>query len=133
MQRHTTFQEASLLILRFVLAAIFLYAGVLKFGFWSAPPEGMPMGMINLMRFLAVVETVGAIAVLVGFLTRWASAGLGIIMVGAIFMMQFTMGVGFVTAQGAGWNFPLAVLACSVPLMAFGPGCWSVDAVWGKQ
>jgi uncharacterized membrane protein YphA (DoxX/SURF4 family) len=63
-----------------------------------------------------------------GFLTRWAASGLAIIMVGAIFIMQFVMHVGFATPVGPGWNFPLVVFAGCVVLMAFGAGRWSVDA-----
>lgn len=132
MQSSMTFQDAALFVLRLIIAAIFLYAGYAKLTFWSAPPEGMPTGMVNLIKFLSIVEPLGGLAIAIGFLTRWAAAGLAIIMVGAIFIMQFMMGVGFSTAQGPGWDFPLAILGGCLVLMAFGPGTWSVDAM-GKK
>ena len=40
MQPYTKIQDTALLVLRLVVAAIFLYAGSAKWPFWSAPPEG---------------------------------------------------------------------------------------------
>lgn len=120
-------QDVALLVVRLIVAAIFIQAAWAKFVFFS-DAMGMTPSMVHLMQFLAVVEMLGGIAVLVGYLTRWAACGLGIIMVGAIFYLQFWMGMGFTTATGAGWNFPLAILAACVALKAFGPGAWSLDA-----
>lgn len=132
MFRSATFQDLTLLLLRLITAAIFLYAGYAKFAMWSAAPEGMSAGMWNLMRFLAVVEPLGGLALIAGFLTCWASAGFAVIMVGAIALMQFMMGVGFMTPAGPGWAFPLSILGCCLALMAFGAGRWSVDAWWKR-
>jgi uncharacterized membrane protein YphA (DoxX/SURF4 family) len=60
-------------------------------------------------------------------LTRWAAAGLIIILIGAIYVSQFVYGIGFVTPTSAGWNFPLAVMAGCLILAAFGAGKWSID------
>lgn len=128
MKHTTTFQDSSLLALRLAIAAIFVYAGYAKIGMWSVAPEGMSSGMVLLMKLLSIVEPLGGVALAVGFLTFWASAGLAIIMLGAIVLLQFTMGVGFATAQGAGWNFALMTLVGCIVLMAFGAGRWSVDA-----
>jgi len=128
MRPYTKLQDAALLILRVITAVIFVYAAYAKLPLWSGTPEGVSTGMANLMKFLSIIEPLGALAVLVGFLTRWAATGLAIIMVGAIYVMQFTMHIGFATPTGAGWNFPLAVLpGCIIPV-AFGAGSWSVDA-----
>ena len=124
------FQDASLLILRLIIAAIFIYAGYAKFSFWSAAPADMSAGMVYLMKFLSIVEPLGGIALAVGFLTCLAAAGLGIIMVGAVLIMQFMMHVGFMTPQGPGWSFPATLLAACLVLKAFGPGSFSVDARW---
>jgi uncharacterized membrane protein YphA (DoxX/SURF4 family) len=125
--KYTKNQNLALLILRIIVAAIFFVAAYYKFSFWSSPPQGMSQGMINLTRFLSIAEPLGALAVLIGFLARWAAAGLAIIMLGAIYVSKFTYGIGFVTPTGPGWNFPLAVLSCCFILMAFGAGNWSAD------
>jgi putative oxidoreductase len=129
MQPYTRFQETALLALRVIVAAIFLYAGYAKWGFWSAAPEGMSAGMVNLVKFLSIVEPLGGMALIAGFLTRWAAAGLAIIMVGAIFFLRFTMQAGFFTTpQGAGLDYNLLILGGCMALVAFGAGSWSVDA-----
>ena len=133
MQPYTRFQDTALLVLRLIVAAIFLYAGYAKLSFWSTAPEGMSASMLNLVKFLSIVEPLGGVALVVGFLTRWAAAGLGIIMVGAIFFLRFTLQTGlFTTSQGAGLDYNLLLLGGCIALMAFGAGGWSVDARVGK-
>ena len=132
MQSYTKFQEVGLLIVRLIVAAVFLYAAYAKLGLWSGAPEGMSDGMVNLMKFLSIVEPLGALALIIGFLTRLAASGLAIIMVGAIFIMQFVMHMGFATPQGPGWSFPLVVFAGCIMLIAFGAGRWSVDSIRKK-
>jgi len=78
-------------------------------------------------RLLSIAEPLGAFAVLIGFLTRWAAIGLTIIMIGAIFVTQFVFGIGFVTQTGPGWDMPLMVLAGCLILLTFGAGAWSID------
>lgn len=129
---YTKSQDSVLLILRLMVAAIFLYAGYAKWGFWSATPEGMSAAMLNLTKFLSIAEPLGAIALVVGFLTRLSSALLGVIMIGAIFIMQFTMQIGFSTAQGPGWDFPLMILGGCIVLTAFGAGSFAVDTLLKK-
>ena len=115
--------------MRVTVAIIFLFASWAKFSFWTAAPEGFPAGMIILIKFLSIAEPLGAVAVLIGFLTRWAAAGLAIIMIGAIIILQFTMNTGFFTTpQGLGWDYNLLILAICVVLVSFGGGIWSVDA-----
>lgn len=133
MQPYTRLQEAALVVLRVIVAAVFLYAGYAKWPFWSAAPGDMSAGMVNLVKFLSIVEPLGAAALVMGFLTRWAAAGLAIIMVGAIFFLRFTMQTGlFTTPQGTGLDYNLLILGGCIALMAFGAGGWSVDAIRKK-
>ena len=132
-QRYTKAQDTALLVLRLVVAAVFLYAGTAKWPFWSAPPEGMSVLLLNVMKVLSVVEPLGSLAVVLGVLTRWAAAGLSIIMVGAIFFARLTLHAGlFTTPQGTGLDYNLLILASCVALIAFGAGAWSLDAVRKK-
>ena len=133
MQPYTRLQDTALLVLRLVVAAVFMYAGSAKWPFWSAPPEGMSVLLLNLMKFLSIVEPLGSLALLLGFLTRWAAAGLAIIMVGAIYFARVTMRAGlFTTPQGTGLDYNLLLLAGCIALVAFGAGRWSVDAIRKK-
>lgn len=129
----TKFQNAVLFLLRIVCAAIFLFAGFAKWSFWSAPPEDMATGLVNLIRFLSIVEPLGAAALLLGFLTRWAAAGLAIIMVGAVFVLRFTMQTSFFTTpQGLGFDYNLLIFGNCIALIAFGAGDWSIDEMRRK-
>jgi putative oxidoreductase len=129
--RYTKVQETSLLLLRLIVAAIFLYSSYAKWQYIATSPE-MPAGMLYLIKFLIVVEPLGAIALLAGFLTRWAAAGLGIIMVGAIVMLKFSMGTAFFTSQAPGLDYNALILGACIALVAFGAGKWSVDAMRKK-
>jgi putative oxidoreductase len=120
-------QNLALIILRIVIAALFFVAAYYKIPFWKGETLGMSAGMVNLMKFLSIVEPLGALAVLIGFLTRWAALGLAIILLGAIYVTKITYHTGFVTPAGPGWNFPLTAFACCVVLMGFGAGNWSVS------
>lgn len=126
-------QNIALLALRLIIAMIFLYAGYAKLFIWSGTPEGVSLNMANLIKFLSIVEPLGAVALIAGFLTRLASSGLAIIMAGAIYFLYSTMNVGlFTTPQGAGWDYNLLILGGCIALAAFGAGKWSVDAMQKK-
>jgi uncharacterized membrane protein YphA (DoxX/SURF4 family) len=127
MNAYTKYQNVALLVLRIVTAAVFYVAAYVKFPFWSHVPEGISPFMLFTTRLLSIVEPLGATAVLVGLLTRWAALGLIIILLGAIYVSQFVYGIGFVMPTSPGWNFPLSVLAGCIILTAFGPGKWSID------
>ncbi len=131
--QNTKFQDGSLFVLRFIVGAIFLYAAYGKWGVLPAGAAGMSGGMVGLLWFLTIVEPLGGVALLAGFLTRWAAAGLAIIMVGAIAFLRFAMGTSVFTSQtGTGLDYNLLILGCCVALMAFGAGKWSLDAAWRR-
>jgi uncharacterized membrane protein YphA (DoxX/SURF4 family) len=89
--------------------------------------------MHNIVRFLSVVEPLGGVALILGFLTRWAAAGLCIIMVGAIFYAKLTLHAGlFTSPQGTGLDYNLLILAGCFALIAFGGGSWSIDTMRKK-
>ncbi len=130
MKHSATFQDAALLLVRFTIAAIFLYVGGYgKLFIWYTPPEGMPASMVLLMKFLSIVEPLGGIALITGFLTRWAAAGLAVIMVGAVLFLRFmTQSAWFTSPTGSGIDYVLLILAGCIVLMAFGGGRYAVDA-----
>jgi len=85
--------------------------------------------MGQFMIFIGIAETVGAAAVLVGLLTKWAALGLGIIMAGAIYKKIDEWHVPFTTMENTGWEFDLIILATCIALMTFGAGTYSVDTL----
>lgn len=127
MKSYTNYQNAGLLILRIVTAAVFYVAAYYKFPFWSHAPEGTSAFLLFTTRLLSIAEPLGATAVLLGFLTRWAALGQVIILIGAIFVSQFVYHIGFTMPTSPGWDFPLSVLAGCFILLVFGAGKWSID------
>jgi putative oxidoreductase len=127
MNAYTQSQNAALFFLRIVTATIFYVAAYFKFPFWSHAPEGISPFMLFTTRLLSIAEPLGATAILLGFLTRWAALGLIIILLGAIYVSQFVYQIGFVMPTSPGWNFALSVLGGCLILAAFGPGTWSTD------
>ena len=129
------FQDATLLILRIIIAIIFFHAGIAKLFLWSIEPmEGLPVWLHYMMLFLSIAEPIGAAALVAGFLTRTAAACLAIIMVGSIPVSHFLMGVPFFTApQLPGWDANLMILGGCLALAAFGAGRWSVDGLLPRQ
>lgn len=134
MKSCTRFQDGSLALLRIVVGAVFIWAGYAKLFIWSAPMEGMTPVMINLTKLLSIVEPLGGLALVLGFLTRWAAAGLAIIMTGSLYFVFYVYKASLFTGmQGIGADYNILLLAGSVVLMAFGAGCWSVDALCCKK
>src|SRR3989344_2149286 len=99
------FNDWGLLALRVAVGVIFLYHGIQKRAMWKMQPsEQMPASMLSLLKFLSVVEPLGGLAVLFGFLTQLAVAGLGFIMVGAIWMKITKWHVPFAAQDKTGWE-----------------------------
>ena len=94
------------------------------------PSPQMPPKMLSLMKFLSVVEPLGAVAVLSGFLTQLAALGLGIIMIGAIVLKKKMMKVPFTAQDKTGWEFDLMNLAGCVALYFLGAGSLSLDRLF---
>lgn len=125
-----TQQNLALLFLRLIVGAIMIWAGYAKWFIWTAPMEGMEQYMIYLTKLLSIVEPLGGVALILGFLTRWAAAGLAIIMAGSLYFAYYVFGAGFFTGQaGTGIDYNILILAGCTTLLAFGAGKWSVDSM----
>jgi len=118
----------ALVALRLGVGASFLAHGIQKSAMWKMQPSAqMPAGMLSILRLLSIVEPLGAVAVLVGFLTQPAAAGFAIIMLGAIRLKAVQMHRGF-TGDG-GWELDFMLLAAAVALFISGAGRLSLDRV----
>ena len=116
---------------RIGLAAIFILAGWNKIGGYEGTAGYMEsMGVPGiLLPAVIALELLGGIAVLIGFMTRFAAVGLAVfsLLAAALFhfdpadQMQFIMFMKNIAIAG---GFLL--------LAANGPGCYSVDA-WRQR
>jgi putative oxidoreductase len=126
-------QNLSLLILRLIIASIFIAAGYGKFPMWSGNPYNLGSFDLNLTRFLSIAEPLGALALILGMFTRLAATCLAVVMAGAIYYCMVVYKLGFFPAGTAGWSMPLCIMGGCIILATFGAGSWSVDASRGKK
>ena len=124
------FADLGLIALRIALGAIFWVHGIEKWSVWKEQySEKIPAGKVRERKFLSIVEPLGAVAVLAGFLTQLAAVGLGIIMVGAIWLKAGIRREPFSDPKThkVGWEYNLIILAATVALFISGAGRLSMD------
>ena len=118
----------ALLALRLGVGVVFLVHGTQKWAMWKMQPSTqLPAGMLSVLRFLSIVEPLGGLGVVFGFLTQPAAAGLAIIMIGAIRLKAVQMHKRF-TGDG-GWELDYILLAAAIALFISGAGRLSLDRV----
>ncbi|MEN9912813.1 MAG: hypothetical protein RLY66_221 [Candidatus Parcubacteria bacterium] len=114
-------KDAGILLVRIALATVFIFAGVAKLmvindiiGFFAV--IGIPAW---LTWIVAIVETLGGVAMLLGIYTRFFGVGLAIIMATAYFTVH--MQQGFAASQ------PVIVLfLIALAVVATGPGKYAL-------
>jgi len=82
---------------------------------------GIPAAMVS-AYIVTLVEFLGGISLIVGFLVRWWSALLAVVMAVATFVVHLPN--GFTGEGGYEWTFVL--FFALVSLMLSGPGAWSL-------
>lgn len=114
-------------LLRIVTSLLFIEHGTQKF--FNFPPTDMEMNLSGLMLVAAILETVGGLLMLVGFLTRPVAFVLSGFMAAAYWMAHAPQ--SFFPVNNGG---DAAILYCFVFLFFVfaGAGAWSVDASRGK-
>jgi putative oxidoreductase len=134
-----TENEYSALILRLVLGVVMFPHGAQKlFGWFGGNGFGGTMhhftenmGIPYLVALLVVLaESLGAIGLVVGALTRIAAFGIGCVMAGAIVTVHWQYGFFMNWAgnkAGEGFEYHILALGISLALLLRGAGALSVD------
>ncbi|MED4586949.1 DoxX family protein [Brevibacillus choshinensis] len=128
--------EWSALILRLIAGLTFLIHGIDKFQMGLGNVAGFfgTMGLPAFIAyFVAFLELIGGIALILGLGTRLFSAVMVVIMAGAILTAKLS--IGFLSGQaGAGYELDLALLAMTLSLAISGSSKYSLDgALFGKK
>jgi len=113
--------DISLLILRLVVAAIFIYHALPKLKNASGMSQmmGMPAGMIFM---LGVVEFASSWGMILSFYIQIAAFLLAMVMIGAIYFKIVKWRVPFGAMDKTGWEFDLILLAVNILLLVNGGG-----------
>jgi putative oxidoreductase len=124
--------DVALLALRLILGAAFVLHGLPKLSHLTTWTEHiLPGTPAWLTAFDALVEFVGAIALIVGFGTQVAAALIAADMIVAIFVVLIPHGAVFVTGPRGAPTFELELTYCVIALglVLMGAGSISIDAL----
>ncbi len=139
-----TSPDAAALVLRLTLGGVMFAHGAQKvFGWFGGHGFSGTMQHFTenmdipaMFAFLAIMaESVGAVALLAGALTRVAALGIGTVMVVAAAMVHGKHGFFMNWSgnqAGEGFEYHVLALAMAVALMIKGGGLASVDAAWWR-
>lgn len=89
------------------------------------------LGMPAVLAFLVIIgEFFGSIALIIGFLSRVAALGVGVIMLGAVVMVHAANGFfmnWYGNQEGEGFEFHILALGIAIAVTLKGGGAFSVD------
>lgn len=132
------------LVTRHFLGAVFLPHGLQKtigafggHGFSGTMDFMTGQGMPWIVALLVVAgESLGALGLITGFLTRLSAFGIAAIMAGAIAMVHGKMGF-FMNWDGSqageGFEFHLLAMGMALALVIGGAGRWSIDGLIARR
>ena len=141
----STQDDVAPLVMRVMLGVVFFPHGAQKVLGWFGG-HGLngtldfftqTMGISLVFAVLVIVaEFLGALGLIVGFLTRVAAFGVASVMTGAIIMVHFKHGFFMNWAgkqAGEGFEYHLLAIALAVALMFTGGGKASIDSFLSRK
>ena len=139
-----TRDDVGLLVARLALGIVILPHGLQKtLGLFGGPGfSKMMVGFVgmeipSIIAFLVIMaESLGALGLIIGFMSRLAAFGIGLNMLGAIFMVHLPNGFfmnWFGTKQGEGFEYHILAIGLCLVVLIGGAGKWSVDKLLVKD
>ena len=133
-----TSNDVAFTVLRLVVGVIFFAHGAQKllgwfggYGFQGTMGFFEHMGMPAPVAFLIIcTEFFGGLGLIVGLLSRIAALGIGVEMIGAIFLVHLPNGFFMNwagTQKGEGFEYHLLAIAAAAVLLLRGSGAFSLD------
>lgn len=117
----TQFTDLSLLLLRLMVAAVFVTSGWTDVKDPKERAESIGLTPAFTM-FLGVAELAGGLGVGFGVFTQLAAIGLILIMLGAIQKKIFVWHTGFWGKKASGWHYDLMLVLMNVVIACTGGG-----------
>ncbi len=115
------FADLALLLLRLVVAVVFLYSGLSHVR--DPVGRGKSIGMSpGFTRVLGLTEIAGALGVALGVLIQPAALGLIFVMLGAIQKKLFVWRTGFWGEGSSGWHYDLLFVVANLVIATTGGG-----------
>lgn len=139
-----TDQDFAVFIARIVLGFVMLPHGLQKSlgmfggsGFTGTVDFFVGSGIPYFVAVLIILgESLGALGLILGFLSRLCALGIAIIMLGAIFMVHLPNGFfmnWFGSAAGEGYEYHMLAVGLAFVVLIKGGGKWSVDSAISEE
>lgn len=115
------FTDLSLLLLRLMVAAVFVTSGLSHVR--NPKERSKSIGMsVGFTMFLGVAEIMGGLGVAFGVLTQLAAIGLILLMLGAIQKKIFVWHTGFWGEKSSGWHYDLMLILINLVIVCTAGG-----------
>ena len=139
-----TDQDFAVFVARIVLGFVMLPHGLQKLlgmfggsGFTGTVDFFVGSGIPYFVAVLIILgESLGAVGLILGFLSRLCVLGITIIMLGAIFMVHLPNGFfmnWFGSSAGEGYEYHILAVGLALVVLIKGGGMWSVDGAISKE
>ena len=117
------FTDLALLLLRLMVAAVFLASGWGHVSKSEARSKSIGMSQ-GFTIFLGIAELAGGLGVAFGVLTQLAAIGFILIMLGAIWKKVFVWHIDFWGEKNSGWHYELMMIVMNLVILFTDGGRW---------
>lgn len=140
---YTDSNSYTLMIARLALGVVILPHGLQKllglfggYGFSASVGFFESMGIPSIAAILVIVaESAGAASLIIGFMSRFCAFALGMVMLGAVYMVHLQHGFFMNWSgnqQGEGFEYHILAIGLALVVLIGGGGKFSVDSSLGN-